>query len=572
MFRSLQTKMSLAVGIPLLLVSFGLLYMSASQQQRAALTQAEDLSRATTREESIEIQSLVDGALSSAMLTAAVFRNVNDVDNPLDMGRESAALILRGLLGKDENYSGVFSVWEPDAFDMMDVAYAELPGNSLEGRFSPYWRSNSLLRTFEDEEISGKTGWYKDILQNPRPCVIWCPISNMPEKSPRVLRAIAPIMNDGQFLGVVGIDMGSDIFEAMVASWLNSPEESVVRLHTVDGILVAPLADEDSSHSGFNPNHSLTPGITWQENQLISVQMVESVLADTYLIVVGLTPRQTLLGPMQKSLIKNIVLGSFIALMALMFTGYFMRRNISRVVQLSKLSRHVALEEKHEHLTDESADEIGHLTRDFQSMLKSLESAKEERQESLTRLEAIYDSVQAGIVIIDPSNRTIVDANPAALKMLGHTKDHVLNKICHGLMCPAETNKCPILDLKQNADGARKVLLKSDGSELIIYKTVVPIELKGQSYLLETFVDVDKQVKAEQALEEKLAQISQAQKQQDILVNHAVSREERMVELKTEVNELHHQQGMPQRYKAPDRIQSYRQKMADEGVWEHQDA
>ena len=79
-------------------------------------------------------------------------------------------------------------------------------------------------------------------------------------------------------------------------------------------------------------------------------------------------------------------------------------------------------------------------------------------------------------------------------------------------------------------------------------------------------MDVDQQVKAEQELSEKLAQISQAKKHQDILVSHAVSREERMVALKTEVNDLREQLDMSQRYKAPGEIEAWRREMAEDGI------
>jgi len=223
--------------------------------------------------------------------------------------------------------------------------------------------------------------------------------------------------------------------------------------------------------------------------------------------------------------------------MALLIVGYFLKINLARLDNLSTFTRQVALGNKVDYIIDKSSDEIGNLTRDFHSMLLSLKNSEDERKESLTRLEAILHSVQAGIVIIDPENRTIIDANPAALKMLDSSKEQVLNKVCHQFICPEAHGNCPVLDAGQSLDGERKILMKSDGSELRIFKTIVTIELKGKPYLLETFVDVEQQVQAEEALSERLTQICKAKKQQDVLVSHAVSREEKMVALKTEVNE-----------------------------------
>jgi PAS domain S-box-containing protein len=573
MFKSLKTRVILMVGLPILVVIFGLLFVSASQQQKAALLQAEDLSSATIREQSTELQALLDHALGATNLAAEVFRNVNDHDNPLDMGRESAALILKGMQGKEDNYSGVFTAWEADAFDMMDVAYEGLPGNSCQGRFSPYWfyqsQGDPVLEALSDEEINIKNGWYENFRLNPQPSLVWAPSSKLPSDSTRVLRVLSPIVNNGEFIGVVGIDIGAGVLETMVSAWANPQRETTVHLHTITGGLVAPAIVDATSHFGLSGDKTFNSGVFWKDETLVVSQGIDCSLAQSNLVVTMEMPRHILLGPMQKEMQRNLLGALGIIVCALLFVGYFIKTNLKRLVQLSRFARQVSLGEKFEQAIDESGDEIGQLNRDFQSMLVSLQDAEEERRESLTRLKAILDSVQAGVVIIDPDDRTIVDANPAALNMLGLPKEKVLKKICHGFMCPAETDSCPVLDLEQLVEGERKILLKSDGSELIIFKTVVSLELKGKTYLLETFVDVDQQVKAEQELSEKLAQISQAKKHQDILVSHAVSREERMVALKTEVNDLRLQLGISQRYKAPGEIETWRRELAEDEILEH---
>jgi len=573
MFNSLKTRMVLMVGIPILLVNFGLLLISASQQQKAALIQAEDLSRAINREHSIHIQSLLDTAMSAASMTSVVFRNVNDTDNPLDMGRESASLILKGLLVPGSKYEGVFCIWEPDAFDMIDFAYEGLPGCSARGRFSPYWINNDgndpELDVFSDEEINGKSGWYSKIRHNPGPSVIWNPGGGLPGDSRQVLRTVAPIINDGRFLGVVGIDIEKRIFESMVADWAMICPETIIHLHTLDGTLVVPAFASTTTHCGDEAMGKIIPGVNWAGDKLVSSRVIENFQGQAELIVVEETSRDFLLGPMRQKMRKSFGIGLSIILSTLLFAGYFIKKNLARLVELQTFTRRVASGEKFEPVKVKSRDEIGALFQDFNSMLVSLHEAEGQREESLTRMKTIFESVKAGIVIIDPEERKIVDANPAALKMIGLSREKVLQRVCHGFMCPASTDSCPILDLNQKVDGDRKVLLKSDGSKLMIFKTVVPLVLKGKKFLLETFVDVAEQVNAENALAEKLAQISQAKKQQDILVSHAVSREERMVKLKTEVNDLRIQLDLPSRYRAPEEIKAWRQKMKREETVVH---
>ena len=126
-------------------------------------------------------------------------------------------------------------------------------------------------------------------------------------------------------------------------------------------------------------------------------------------------------------------------------------------------------------------------------------------RESEDRLRAIFESVNAGIMIIDPKKHEIVDANPLALKMVGAIKaNQVVGSKCHKFVCPAEEGHCPITDLGQSVDNAERVLLRVDGQPTSILKSVTTI-LNGQEYLLESFVDITERKRMEEALRESEA-------------------------------------------------------------------
>ena len=121
-------------------------------------------------------------------------------------------------------------------------------------------------------------------------------------------------------------------------------------------------------------------------------------------------------------------------------------------------------------------------------------------RESENRLRLILDSIQAAILIIDPETHTIVDLNPAAAKLIGAPKEKIAGSICHQYICPTEMGKCPITDLKQKVENKERILLTAHGETHPIIKTVVPIAMGGQKYLLETFIDITERKRAEEAL------------------------------------------------------------------------
>ena len=121
-------------------------------------------------------------------------------------------------------------------------------------------------------------------------------------------------------------------------------------------------------------------------------------------------------------------------------------------------------------------------------------------QESENRLSTIFKNDPTGLFIVNEKTRMIYDVNDSALEIIGLPRGDVVGKVCHRFLCPAETGCCPICDLGQLVDRSERVLLKPDGTRVPILKSVVPITLKGENYLLESFIDITERKQAEEEL------------------------------------------------------------------------
>jgi PAS domain S-box-containing protein len=128
--------------------------------------------------------------------------------------------------------------------------------------------------------------------------------------------------------------------------------------------------------------------------------------------------------------------------------------------------------------------------------------AEESLRESEKRLEAIWDSLPIGIVVIDAETHKITYANASTINMIGAPGEQVVGHVCHRYICPAEKGKCPITDLGQSVDKSERVLIKANGETIPILKTVVPLILDGRKSLIEAFIDITERKRAENALRE----------------------------------------------------------------------
>ncbi len=141
---------------------------------------------------------------------------------------------------------------------------------------------------------------------------------------------------------------------------------------------------------------------------------------------------------------------------------------------------------------------------------KELARTQASLMETESRQREILEHLDAGVVIISRADHVIRYVNPTAAKLIGTDPDRIIGNECMQYICPTEKGACPITDLGQVMDNSRRMLLNTAGRQIPIIKTVRPFTYNGQPALLETFVDITEQQKAEDALRrerERLANV-----------------------------------------------------------------
>ena len=139
------------------------------------------------------------------------------------------------------------------------------------------------------------------------------------------------------------------------------------------------------------------------------------------------------------------------------------------------------------------------LVRTIRYALERKEVEQKSRQTE-ERLKAIMDNVQAGIILVDAETYKIVEANPAAVEMIGASKEKIIDSICNDYICPDNRGQCPVTDSEKGIGQAEQQLVRVDGVRLPILKTVVPVVLSDRKYLLESFIDISERKRAEENL------------------------------------------------------------------------
>jgi PAS domain S-box-containing protein len=84
------------------------------------------------------------------------------------------------------------------------------------------------------------------------------------------------------------------------------------------------------------------------------------------------------------------------------------------------------------------------IVRDVTELKKAKDALK-----SGSYRKAILNSICSGLVVIDEKTHQIVDVNANGLEIIGASREHIIGKVCHKFICPAQKGECPISDLSE---------------------------------------------------------------------------------------------------------------------------
>ena len=254
---SLQTKVQALVAGAVVLgfaVSMALMTQSAARmQQDTAMQHATELAQfqaqrvATKLEKALQsTRTLADG-IGALRKQGAISRTQVD------------ALLAGALAGSD--YVGVWTAWEPNAFDGRDSAYVNAPAHDATGRYLPYWRRDAEgkigVEVLVDYDKPGAGDYYLLAKQQRSPTVLDPYEYSVGGKTILMTSLVTPILDGDQFLGVTGVDIALSDLQTHIGA-IRVYDEGYASLLSNQGLYVGdrnaalvgkPLAISDAAPS-----------------------------------------------------------------------------------------------------------------------------------------------------------------------------------------------------------------------------------------------------------------------------------------------------------------------------------
>ena len=177
--------------------------------------------------------------------------------------REVIDAIMKRLLVDNPFAVGLSTGWEPDAFDGKDADYKDKPGHDASGRYVPYFIRKdgaAVVEALVDYDKDGAGDYYqvpkktgKDLLTEPY-------VYNVGGKDTLMTSFMVPLMFDGTFKAVAGVDVALDALAADMAK-LKPLGEGYVALLSQGGSIVS---HPDTATLGKSLKDSGLDAAAWQ--------------------------------------------------------------------------------------------------------------------------------------------------------------------------------------------------------------------------------------------------------------------------------------------------------------------
>ncbi len=292
--KSIKNTIALWAGLCLLVTS-GILVLHSSFTARAtAIRAAREKILNAARAEGNRIEAEIEEAMVAARTLAQALASVKTAGSKLS--RETVNLMLKAVLERNPAFVGVYTAWEPNAFDGQDARFVDAAGHDGTGRFIPYWNRNKeetvIVEPLIDYEnhATNATGqrlgeYYLLPRETKNECIIEPYIYPVQGADTLITSLVVPVVVNGVFMGIAGVDLPLSFLQAIVDNQTVAAWDGAQYIVSQGGLIAAATLRPDLA---YQPLQAAFPA-DWRQHLALIQKGAERVSDDGRRLTV-LTP------------------------------------------------------------------------------------------------------------------------------------------------------------------------------------------------------------------------------------------------------------------------------------------
>ncbi len=228
-------SITILLGGMITYISFTTKHEALDSARTLAFTQSEKIGALVQRE--------LDDVMNSARTLSASFIGMKQTGSA---DREVVSEMLRMNLEGNPSWEGIWTIWEPNAFDSRDAEFRNKLGSDASGRMISYWaRTKSGLEhtpITDDYTAEGEGDFYL-LAKNSGKEVIMDPyLFKVGGEEMMMTSLVVPIIENGKTIGVVGVDVSLEALQTVMEQF-KLFETGFAHIYSNTGVIVTSPED-----------------------------------------------------------------------------------------------------------------------------------------------------------------------------------------------------------------------------------------------------------------------------------------------------------------------------------------
>lgn len=392
---SIYTKLLISILTAILLIFSSVMTYIIYHNAEKSVDQAKELAVANAQYMGTLTKSILEVYMDASRTLAQTFEDFETI--PEKDRRKTYMGTIKKVLEANEDFLSVWTIWEPNTIDGLDKQNVMGAGSTRLGNFSPtYYKSDNTIKLevslpdatlFEGDYFSIPKKTLSETVLNPYY------YSYTGKKSDEVLQTnlIVPIIKDGKFMGVVGIDASLKDLQEKIRDYKPFGTGHLM-LVAANGVTVASKDIQyvgkhisEYSHKG---NLDLEMDVHFKKGESFNGEILDPITGErSYVffvpIRIGNSPDQwsagvivpidTLMEDTRNTIIRAIIFG-VLGLLFLVFLIAVISKQITRPIKkstkvLEQLAKGIVDEELN---LEKTSDELGIMARAIEKLSHSL--------------------------------------------------------------------------------------------------------------------------------------------------------------------------------------------------------
>ena len=341
-FKSIQTQLVLAIGLCMLFIGGTMIGYSVWVSYNIEADNANQNAIEQARAQAFQIKNQFNDAMTSARTLGNELQMVKSKNQPINITRGQVNGMLLSLLQQTPQFFGTYTLWEPGAFDGQDSQFINQPGHDLTGRFIPYWsrsgQNGAINQTpLADYEKTGAGDYYL-IPKNTQKESVIEPYSYLVGSKNFIMTSfIKPIVVDGKFYGISGVDITLDFLQQWADKVDIYNKSGKVEIISHTGIIAAStgqpelvfknISDEMSDYQEYLP--IIQSGKEYNKiinNTLVVYTPLQIGNSDSYWSVRVEIPLNMVAAKAQQNSLWMVILGIILILLGVIGIWFLVRQ------------------------------------------------------------------------------------------------------------------------------------------------------------------------------------------------------------------------------------------------------